>query len=330
MKQFSVCIVGCGNIAGGYDLLQPDEALPLGHAKAFIRHGGFKIAACVDPNSDKLLAFQNRWEVPQGFARLSDVTLHTGQFDVICICSPSGFHGEDIQAALALQPRLIFCEKPLAMSLFEAQKANINCIKKNVLLAVNYSRRWYPQVIELKKQLAQMDWGSVRSVSAVYNKGLLNNGSHMIDLLINLLGPLQLTFVGRPVFDYFDIDPSIDACFQTEAGVPIQLNLAHAQDYELFEMEIVTEHGVINMEDSGSRWRMRKAEPSAHLPGYSLLNFGKWLENQGSYALTGAVANLYDVLIHGNQLACTGNHALQVQALCEQIQHRALTSIVQN
>jgi len=33
--KFKVLLIGCGNMAGGYDLFQPEEALPLGHAKAF-------------------------------------------------------------------------------------------------------------------------------------------------------------------------------------------------------------------------------------------------------------------------------------------------------
>ena len=323
-QNFKVLIIGCGNMAGGYDLRQPSEALPLGHAKAFRNHGGFEVAACIEPNTERRQVFQSFWNVPLGFASWKDVPAQSGQFDVISICSPSEFHATDLQAAFKLKPKLIFCEKPVTLSMTQTLRAVKDCAAQDVLLAVNYSRRWSPQVIELKQQLELGLWGSVRSVFAVYNKGLLNNGSHMVDLLLNLLGPLHITDVGQAVVDHFDTDPSVDACLQTADGVPIQLNIAHAQDYALFEMQIITQKGVIAMEDGGARWRLRRAAPSAQLPGYNFLNHGEWVAPQGSPALRNAVANLHDALTQGAALACTGEHALQAQTLCEQIQQQAV------
>ena len=322
--KFKVLLIGCGNMAGGYDLLQPEEAMPLGHAKAFRQHGGFELTSCIDPNTAQRQAFQSRWQVPYGFASWQDLPQEVGAFDVISICSPTTVHAADIQAALALKPRLIFCEKPVTLHVAHTQQAVTDCAKQQVLLAVNHSRRWSPEVQQLKQALAQGQWGAVRAVSAVYNKGMLNNGSHMMDLLLNLFGPLHITHVGQAVVDYVDADPSVDACLQTADGVPIQLNVAHAQDYALFEMQIVTEKGVITMEDGGACWRFRTAAPSAQLPGYNFLNHGEWVAPQGSPALRNAVANLHDALTHGAALACNGIHALQAQSLCEQIQQQAV------
>ena len=328
-KLLKVLIVGCGNMAGGYDLHQPDEALPLGHAKAFRQHGGFEVTTCIDPNYSQRQDFQNRWQIPEGFASWRDLPHKQGVFDVVSICSPTVVHAGDIQAALKLKPGLIFCEKPVTALVAQTQKAVKLCADNQVLLAVNHSRRWSPQVLELKQQLKEGHWGRVRSVSAVYNKGMLNNGSHMIDLLLSLFGILQITHVGQAVFDYSEADPSVDACFISVDGVPIQLNLAHAQDYALFEMQIVTEKGLIAMEDGGARWRFRTAELIAQLPSYKFLNQGEWIESQGSPMLRNAIANLHDALRYGAPLACTGLHALQAQTLCEQIQQRALAQMSQ-
>ena len=104
VPAYKVLIIGCGNMAGGYDLLQPEDALPLGHAKAFAKHGGFAVSACVDPDAAKRADFQQRWQVPAGFASVQEVAAAGGQFDVISICSPTHAHAEDIQSALALKP----------------------------------------------------------------------------------------------------------------------------------------------------------------------------------------------------------------------------------
>ena len=324
---YKVLIIGCGNMAGGYDLQQPDDALPLGHAKAFAKHGGFVVSACVEPDAAKRAVFQQRWQVPAGFSSVQAMAAEGGQFDVISICSPTHAHAADIQSALALKPKLIFCEKPVTSQLQESQRAVQACADQQVLLAVNYSRRWSPQVTQLKAELTDGNWGAVRSVSAVYNKGLLNNGSHMIDLLWALFGPLHIVSVGHAMADFFSDDPTIDATLRTDQGLPIQLNVAHAQDYALFEMQIVTEKGVISMEDGGARWRFRQAKPSEQLLGYRFLNAGDWVQPNGSFALTGAVANIFEALQHGAPLSSTGSNALHAQALCEQMKQMALAHV---
>ena len=318
-----VLIVGCGNMAGGYDLRQPEDAPPLGHAKAFAKHGGFSLAACVEPDEERRRAFQERWHVQTGFKSLKDMAQGAGHFDVISICSPTSTHANDLQTALKMSPRLVFCEKPVTSSFQETQRLVQAFADQKVLLAVNYSRRWSPEVVQLKTDLSNGDWGAVRSVSAVYNKGLLNNGSHMIDLLLYLFGPLRLTGVGHGVNDFFTDDPTIDATLLTGQGFPVQLNVAHAKDYAVFEMQIVTERGAISMEDGGARWRLRRAEDSTQLPGYRFLNQGEWIQAKGSLALSRAVKNIFGALQSGEVLSSTGSSALQAQALCEQIKKMA-------
>lgn len=323
-QAYKVLIIGCGNIAGGYDLLKLEDALPLGHAKAFLKHGGFTLSACVDPDTAKRTAFQQRWQVTDSFACVEEVAASGDKFDVVSICSPTHAHAADLQSALALKPKLIFCEKPVTTNLVESQCAVKACADQQVLLAVNYSRRWSPEVAQIKAELDEGHWGAVRSVSAVYNKGILNNGSHMLDLLINLFGTLHIASVGKAVEDFFSVDPTIDATLRTEQGMPIQLNVAHAQDYALFEMQIVTEKGVVSMEDGGTRWRYRHVKASEQLAGYSFLTTGDWVKSQGSYALTGAVANIFDALQSGVSLSSTGKTALQAQTLSEHIKQMTL------
>jgi predicted dehydrogenase len=321
---FKVLIIGCGNIAGGYDLLQPLDTLPLGHAKAFLQNGNFVLAACVEPDIEKRNAFQKHWKVTEGFGSLQDAGIGLGKFDVISICSPTHSHAEDIKNALLLKPKIIFCEKPVTSSLEDTQIVVTACEKQKVLLAVNYSRRWSTEVIKLKSELNLGHWGVVRSVTAVYNKGILNNGSHMLDLLHFWFGSLHVTSVGQAVNDFFADDPSVAATLNSELGLPIYLNVAHAQDYAFFEVQIVTEKGVINMEDGGASWRFRHAQASDKLIGFSFLNSGVWHKPNGSNSLAGAVANIFDALRSGASLSSTGENALLAQSLCEQIKNLAL------
>lgn len=320
-EPYKLLIIGCGNIAGGYDLLQPEEALPLSHAKAFLKHGGFKLTACIDPDVKKLEAFKEHWNIQEGYSSADALSGQAQKFDVISICSPTSEHANDLQIALNLSPKLIFCEKPITNNFNETTRLVSVCEEKQIMLAVNYSRRWAPEFAEIKTQLSNQYWGAVRSVNAVYNKGILNNGSHMLDLLDYFFGPLTLKTTGQFVQDYFKDDPTIEATFVTEQGIPIHLNIAHAKDYALFEMQIVTENGLINMEHGGARWRFRGVEQSEKLVGYKFLNSGQWLESNESFAMANAVANIFEALENGTPLASTGKNALVAQSLCEQIKN---------
>lgn len=320
-----VLVVGCGNIAGGFDAARDVHLPPLTHAGAFTRHGGFTLAACVEPDATRRAAFMQRWGVAQGFANLAEVlaACAPGSFDVVSLCSPTACHAEQLQAALALRPRLVFCEKPVTPTLAETAGLVRQCAEAGVPLAVNHTRRWAPDVQRLAAELQAGTWGAVRSAVGTYNKGVLNNGSHLVDLLHQMLGPMTLQKAGTPVADFWPDDPTVPALLHTEAGVPVHLATAHAGDCALFELQLVTERGVITMEDGGLNWRVRRVVDSPVFAGYRVLDEGERRAGEYLQATARAAANLFDHLQHGTPLASTGHSALAAQRLCETIRRAA-------
>lgn len=317
--MLSTLIIGCGNIAGGFDADRPDSAGPLTHAGAFRRHGGFALRACVDPDAARREAFAARWGAPEAAESLDALSVAPGEIDVISICSPNAFHAEHLDAAIALAPRLIFCEKPVTPSAAATEALVARCRDAGILLAVNYTRRWAPDVVALAGDLARGDWGAVRSAVGTYTKGVLHNGGHLVDLLHLLFGPLTLTAAGVPVHDHWDDDPSVPALLAGDSGVPIHLAVGDARDYALFELVVVTERGEIAMRDGGLRWTERDASASAAFAGYRTL--ADFTPRKGRYdeAMAAAAANIADALATGAPLASTGDTALAAQRLCEQI-----------
>jgi predicted dehydrogenase len=318
-----VFVIGCGNIAGGFDADRPPEALPLSHAGAYARHGGFELAACMDPDEARRSAFVRRWGVAEGHARLPDPSGLAGRFDVVSICSPTAFHAEHLAWALACRPRLIFCEKPLTPSLAESLEWVGRCERAGVPMAVNHTRRWAPDVVRLRDELRTGAWGELRSVSGHYNKGVLNNGAHMIDLLHCLAGPLDLLSAGAAVHDFWPDDPSIPAMLRSRSGVPVQLGTGHAGDYSLFELQLVTSTAVVSMEEGGMSWRVRRAVESASFKGYRTLDAGECRAGEYPQAMLAAVGNLHDHLTSGRPLASDGRSALEAQRLCAAIRDLA-------
>lgn len=323
LNPLNVLIVGCGNIAGGFDLGRPPGYLPNSHAGAYLRDGRFNLAVCVEPNDIRRNEFMTAWSIPVGFRSIDEISDSHYQFDVISICSPTVSHAHDLEVALRLKPKLIFCEKPVTTSLAETSYFVTKCSKENVLLAVNYTRRWDPDILKLQVEIHAGQRGQLRSVAGLYNKGILNNGSHMLDLLLLLVGPMEIIKVGRPVHDYFPNDPTVPIWLEGDQGVQIHLASAHAGDYAVFELQLVFSHGVLTMEEGGMFWRERCAIDSATFKGYRKLEEGVRRTGEYPQAMLRAVDNIYRAIKHRVPLASTGESAIAAQRICEQIKRQA-------
>ena len=324
ISKLRVLIVGCGNIAGGFDLGHTANDLPYTHAGAYLRDGRFHMAACIEPDDKRRAEFMAAWCVPIGFRSIDEILDSEDRFDVISICSPTMRHAQDLETALSLQPKLIFCEKPMTNSVAQAEGVIDACNKAGIKLAVNHTRAWDPDILKLQASISADQWGEFRSAVGFYNKGISNNGSHMLDLLHRLIGPLEVVKVGTPIVDFYPNDPTVPAWLEGARGLPVQLVCGHAEDYAIFELQLVFSRGVLTMENGGLFWRERRAVDSKTFKGYRMLDEG--IRRAGEYpsAMLGAVDNIYRAITQGDALASTGESALAAQSVCERINQLAL------
>jgi len=319
--KLSVLIVGCGNIAGDLDSnnLDPDKA-PLTHAGAYTANQHFIVKACVDISQDKSDRFASHWDIPNAYKSIDQAIQAGVGYDVISICTPTGCHYDNLIACLSLSPRLVFCEKPVTSSVKDTLKIKAAYDQAGVLLAINYSRRWDERVLSLRKEIETGERGSLRSVVAYYNKGILNNGSHLLDVLGFLVGEMVIKHVGHADYDFFEDDPSV--CVTLEAGPDVPVLLvpgAKACDYSIFEIQMVFDNSMLLMLDGGLRWVERRACESGVFDGYRVLDSG--IESQGGYlgTMSNAVANIWGALARGDSLNSSIDTALIAHRLCEKI-----------
>ncbi|WP_293751050.1 Gfo/Idh/MocA family oxidoreductase [uncultured Paraglaciecola sp.] len=321
--KLNVLIVGCGNIAGAFDENRGEYKFPYTHAGAYAQDDRFNIVGCVEPDQVKRLEFMSFWLVDQGWSSIDEIQGEVA-FDIISICSPTIYHYENILSAIALKPQLVFCEKPIAATLLDAERIVNECERAGILLAINHTRTWDQVLQQLKLDMDSGNWGELRSVVGLYNKGILNNGSHLLDLLLFLVGELQVISVGPPTFDFFNDDPTVSVFLQSDKGVGVHLVSGNAQDFAIFELQLIFSKGVLVMEDSGFRWRERIVEKSELFTGYQYLNAGKYKKGAYERAMKYAVDNIYHSVVEGKPLKKNGRMALRVQFLCEQIRQLAV------
>ncbi len=314
----TVAVIGCGRIAGGFAGTSDRGGAPT-HADAYDRHLSFRMIACVEPDDRRRLSFMRRWEVPHGFANLDECVAADVGFDVASVCTPTPVHAAILWRLLETPVRAVLCEKPLTDDASQSARLVDAYRAAGKPLAVAYLRRWNPAMAKLKRELESGSWGGLRTVIGTYTKGALNNGSHLVDLLQYLCGPLTLKTVTGSRIDGVAGDPTVDAVLALEGGVPVHLVGADSRDYALFELHLITQRGAIDIERSGQVVRRRRRVDDPYHRGYEILDHGEWTECGHGDPLLHALGNLCGALEHGEELLSNGRSALEAQRLCEEM-----------
>jgi predicted dehydrogenase len=323
--ELSVAIIGCGAIAGGYDEGKPKEADGVfSHAGAYRAAGGFRLAAAIEPNPARRAAFQAHWGVEAAFADFESWAASGRRADVVSVCAPTQHHADILDRLIALRPRAVFCEKPLAHAAAESRRLAAAYKRASIPLAVGYLRRWDQSMQALRAELPR--WGALRNATAHYSKGILHYGCHLLDLLGWLLGPLSPREVSKSIWDHGPQDPTLDATLITADGAPIRLVGCDSRDFDQFELRLTCAGGVIDIEDFGRRIRRRRARRSPAFPDHVLLEDAPFVATGLDQALLAAVRNLRDAALDGATLKADGYSAADAEALCEALRARAPTT----
>ena len=323
--QHSVLILGCGAIAGGYDAQRPPDDWPLSHAGAIARHDRYTLAACVDPDEETRRAVATRWRVPLSLPSPDALHEKAGAFDLIVIASPTGLHPEHLRLALSLKPKAVFCEKPLALEAKGIGGLLDDYRTAGIPIGVNFTRRWAPDLVDLARDW-RAEWGPFLSAAGTYAKGIVHNGSHLVDLIQMILGPQRVCAVGPAVFDHWYDDPSVAALlWHQSCASTVHLIAGDARAFTQFELVLSFEKGEVAIRDGGRRIETRRVIDSPHTPGYRQLGPPESAAGRGNEAMMAAYDNLAAAIEDGAPLASDSANALSAQAICEEIRARALS-----
>ncbi len=129
--------------------------------------------------------------------------------EAVILCTPHLEHAAQIVAA-AERGLHVFCEKPLCLTLNDAQRAVAACRSRGLVLGIGHERRFEPEVIVLRQMIANGTLGTVLQIEANFSQDkffalpkdnwrlsnahapvgpLTATGIHLVDLSIAVLGP---------------------------------------------------------------------------------------------------------------------------------------------
>jgi len=211
-------LIGTGRIAD-------DRILPGINAFA-----GNKLIAVVSRDQARASAFASKFGAQHAYTSYDDM-LRNPDVTVVAIHTPNSLHaGQAIAAARA--GKHVFCDKPMATTVADAERMIAECEKAGVMLGMNFHNRCMPGFIETRRIIDSGEIGEVLLVELEVSPGAgaesvqaswrvdpamaglgatLNVGVHVYDILRYMLSSEIVT---------------VTAFFDTPRGVMEQTNLS--------------------------------------------------------------------------------------------------------
>ncbi|HEX2608139.1 MAG TPA: Gfo/Idh/MocA family oxidoreductase [Flavisolibacter sp.] len=242
-------ILGCGNIAGGYDINSRPEDF-YSHIKAYQSNSQVHVTAVYDPSPGVAQLFSQYWSIPRFYNDLS-LMLTEERPEVASICSPNSYHCEQIEQCVSAGVHTILCEKPISYDIEIARGTIELCRSKNVSLVINYLRNWDQAFLELENILKQDEYPEFIQVH--YSKGVFHNASHFINFFQRSLGDCTRVSVIRTEKEGLDALSDFELGFEKCARV---LFVNHKATYKpITELDIYFPSQRIRVENGGQIFR---------------------------------------------------------------------------
>jgi predicted dehydrogenase len=321
--KYTVAIIGLGRIGLGYDLSSGPEEI-LSHSKAFLLHPGFQLVGGADLDAADRSAFE-QFTAVKAWSSVADMLAQLKP-QVVAVASPTGSHLAMVELAVAHAPLAILCEKPLAATMKEGQRIADLCREAGVLLGVNYIRRFDPALQAMGRELRAGLLGEVYKGTLWYSKGLLHNGSHYLDLLLDWLGPVEKLDIldTGPVQTLAGPEP--DVAFRFASGCRLYALAAREERYSLIDLDLVGTAGRLRYANLGATLERWSTQEDPMFPGYTIL--GQIADmpqpDLGRYQWHVAEA-LFQAIAHGIALPSTAANGLSVLSLCEDVMTKMAT-----
>ena len=227
-KRIQLDVIGCS------DIFQQAHA----HGLARLRDR-YELRSFTDPDAEKLAAYGRRYGITRLYSNVEEL-LQSEKGGAVLVCTPTVNHADSTVAALAAG-RDVLCEKPMAMTVAEAEEMLNAARNAQKVLQICFMSRFAPCWLKIKELLDSNAIGRVMSITmtqywdgghelfqnwrmkkAASGGGIIaDSAAHWIDILRWLLGEIDaLTAAGIPAPDspLQELDDSSIVLFKFRSG----------------------------------------------------------------------------------------------------------------
>ncbi|HEV8254155.1 MAG TPA: Gfo/Idh/MocA family oxidoreductase [Vicinamibacteria bacterium] len=259
------------------------------HAEGIAQAPGARLVAVCRADPARAAEAAKQFGVPCEVSY--DALLARADVDAVCLCTPSGQHAAQTVAA-AKAGKHVLVEKPMALSLADADAMIAACRTAGVALGVTFQRRTEPSYRALRDAAAAGELGRlVLGTTAVpyfrddryYQSAawrgtwaqdgggaLMNQGIHLVDLLVWLMGDVeQVSARSDTLLHSVEVEDAIAVALRFASGAlgTIVATTAAAPGFP-HRLEIYGTLGSVQLEgDAVVRWEGGGARPAEAAAG---------------------------------------------------------------
>ena len=288
------------------------------HAGAYDACADTTLISLCDSDEATLSDCSLHWGVKNTYTSI-DEFLEKENPEIVSICTPDNTHAQITRKVLGLSSvRGVLIEKPLALNLQEAEDIVTLAADRDIVLAVNYSRRYAPGHDRVRQLIENGGIGKVQMVTGYYTKGVLHNGTHWLDLARFLIGDVAavqgLTGL-KCEGPGSDSDPNLDVQLAFASGGRGHLFGCSADLFSVFEMDIVGSRGRVRIIDSGHNIEHYLVADSEFYTDYKSLKLNDSWDGGLDNSMIFAIENLVECVAYGKVPLCSGHDGLEALKL---------------
>lgn len=324
MTKYSAGIIGCGDIGFLFDHKRKSEGA-LTHFRAFENSKHFHIKAVSEKRISigKIIEKNHKLPVYTDYRKM----LNENKLDVISVATNDESHSEILKELIRYKPKLVFCEKPLAMNSGDV-KETVKLYKKNKIhLQVNYTRRFLEEFFEIGNIIKSGKLGEIESATFYYSRGLIHNASHYLDLVNWYFGESKNYIIKISEKEGLSkVDNTVSFNMTNKSGTEVRFIGLNPTKLSFAEIDFVGTKGRIKVNFKNEIEKYKVTENKIY-KGYKIYKLTECKPIRFSSALPNAVDNIYKALEGKEDLDSPAGNSLKIFELINRIKERPLCRI---
>ena len=316
---YRVGIVGASGIVINTPRGEPspplDRETSTSHVSGLSYMPDMELAAICDINPEALerfkAAWSERWPETRLYADYREM-LEREELDILTVATSDHRHAQIVIDGAMSGVKGIFCEKPIATTLEDADAMSAACERNGVKMSVNHSRRWFPLYHKVRQVIRSGAIGTPAVLTAVLGGPramMFRNGTHYIDALCFFAEsePVKVSAILEDGFDHWDRyrgdggklpenEPGMTGTILFENGVRAIFRSLKGTA-PIGSMEITGANGVIRMGGNDRAAELSQLEDVRGEPTRTTI-YPEQYQVQGTVA---AYRELIDIMEHGGE-----------------------------
>ena len=195
VRRYRAAVIGTGKMSRG-------------HAHAFVSNPQVDLIAASDISEAARSTFAEEFGVPTTYADAGEM-LAKERPDLVSICTWPPLHAELTELAFANGVSGVWCEKPMAVHLTEADRMVAAAEAAGGRLVINHQRRYLPRYLQAIDLMRNGTIGDIIQINGICGGDALTDGTHLIDMtrFLNNDDPITGVFGAIDMTDKGDVNP---------------------------------------------------------------------------------------------------------------------------